>query len=45
MYEEICCITNKGKTTKDEWKNNCDFVPALYIVYENYNNSFSIRYS
>ena len=22
MSEEICCITNKGKTVKDEWEND-----------------------
>ena len=22
MREEICCITNKGKTAKDEWEND-----------------------
>ena len=33
MNEEICCITSKGKKAKDEWENNSDFLPALYIVY------------
>ena len=29
MNEEIRCITNKGKTTKNEWENDSDFLPAL----------------
>ena len=33
MNEEICCITNNGKTAKNEWKNDSKFLPALYIVY------------
>ena len=33
MNEEICCITCKGKTDKNEWKNNdSDFLRALYSV-------------
>ena len=32
MDEEICYITSKGKKAKDEWENNSDFLPALYIV-------------
>ena len=35
MNEEICCITNEGKTAKNEWENDdSDFLPALYIVYK-----------
>ena len=35
MNEEICCITNKGKTAKNEWENDgCDFLQALYCVYK-----------
>ena len=32
--EEICCITNEGKTTKNELGNDSDFLPALYILYK-----------
>ena len=32
MNEEVCCITSKGKATKNEWENDSDFLPALYIV-------------
>ena len=32
MNEEIRCITNEGKTAKNEWENDSDFLPALYIV-------------
>ena len=35
MNEEIRCITNKEKTAINEWENDSDFLPALYIVYEN----------
>ena len=35
MNEEICCITNEGKTAKDEWENDySDFLRALYSVYK-----------
>ena len=34
MNEEICCITNNGKTAKNEWENDSKFLPALYIVYK-----------
>ena len=34
MNEEICCITNEGKTAKNECENDFDFLPALYIVYK-----------
>ena len=35
MNEEICCTTNKRKTTKNEWENDdSDFLPALNIVYK-----------
>ena len=35
MNKEICCITNEGKTTKNEWENDdSDFLQALYIVYK-----------
>ena len=34
MNEEICCITNEGKTTRKEWENgDSDFLRALYSVY------------
>ena len=32
MNEEICCITNEGKTAKNEWEKESDFLPALYSV-------------
>ena len=33
MNEAIRCITNEGKTAKNEWKNNdSDFLRALYNV-------------
>ena len=32
MNEEICCINNKGKMTMNEWENDSNFLPALYIV-------------
>ena len=35
MNEEICCITSKRKTAKNEWENgDCDFLQALYSVYK-----------
>ena len=34
MNEEICSITSKGKMAKNEWKNDSDFLPALYIAYK-----------
>ena len=30
--EEICCITSEGKTAKNDWENDSDFLPALYIL-------------
>ena len=32
MNEEICSINNKGKTAKNEWENDSNFLPATYIV-------------
>ena len=30
MDEKTCCITNQGKTAKNEWENDdFDFFPAL----------------
>ena len=30
MNEEFCCIINKGKMAKNEWRNDdSDFLPAL----------------
>ena len=42
--EEICCITNKGKVAKNEWKNDdSDFLQAFYRVYKKLGcNSFFI---
>ena len=35
MNEDIHCITNKGKTAKNEWENDdSDFLVDLYRVYE-----------
>ena len=34
MNEEICCITNEGKTVTSEWENHSNFHSALYIVYK-----------
>ena len=34
MDEEICCITNKGSTSKYEWENDdSEFLQALYSVF------------
>ena len=34
MNEEICCITNEGKTAKNKWENDDSaFLRALYCVY------------
>ena len=32
MNEEICYITSKGKTAKNDWENDSDFLPALHIA-------------
>ena len=35
MNEEICCITNKGKMTKNDWENDDSDLPqALYSVFK-----------
>ena len=34
MNEEIRCMTNGVRTTKNEWENDYDFFWALYIVYK-----------
>ena len=35
MNEQICCITNKEETAKNEWENDdSDFLWALYSVYK-----------
>ena len=35
MNEEICCITNEGKTARKQWENDdFDFLQALYMVYK-----------
>ena len=34
MNEEICCITKERKTSKNEWENDSNFLPALYIVFK-----------
>ena len=46
MNEETYCITNKEKTTKNEWKHDeSNFLVALYSVYKKQANSFSILFS
>ena len=45
MNDKIRCITNKEKTAKNEWENDSNFLPALYIVSKNQDNSFSTLYS
>ena len=47
MNEEICCITNEGKTAMNEWENDdSDFLQALYSVYKKIkDNYFPILYS
>ena len=43
MNEEIHCVTNKRKEAKNEWENDgSDFFWALYSLYKNWGNSFSI---
>ena len=35
MNEEIHCISNEGKTVKNEWENyDPDFLVALYSAYK-----------
>ena len=35
MNEEICCIINEGKTTRNEWENDdSNFLQALRSVYK-----------
>ena len=42
MNQEICCITNKGKTARNEWENDdSDFLRALYSVYEKIGTIFT----
>ena len=43
MNEEICSINNKGKTVKNEWETDSNFLLASYIVLKK-GNSFSIIY-
>ena len=43
MNKGIYSIANGGKTAKNEQKNDdSDFLQALYSVYKNQDNSFSI---
>ena len=43
MNEEIRCITNEEKTTRNEWKNDdSNFLRALYNVYQKIRTIFSI---
>ena len=30
--KKIRCITNEGKTAKNGWEDDSDFLPALHIV-------------
>ena len=32
MNEEISCIIDEGKPAQNEWANDSNFLPALYIV-------------
>ena len=34
MNEKNFYITNEGKTVKNEWENNSDFLPASHILYK-----------
>ena len=34
MNEEIYYITSKGKMAKNDWENDSDFLPALYIAWK-----------
>ena len=31
---EIGCINNEGRTAKNKWENDSDFLPVLNIVYK-----------
>ena len=45
MNVEIRCITNKGKTAKNEWENDdSDFLRSLYIVYKKKLGRFCFPY-
>ena len=34
MNEEICCLTNEGKTAMNEWENDdSNVLQALYSAY------------
>ena len=42
MNDQIHCITNEGKTSKNIWENeDCDFLVALYSVYKKLGQFFS----
>ena len=44
MNEEICCITNEGKTPRNEWENDdSNFLQALYNI-KKLGQFFSIPY-
>ena len=46
MNEEIRCITNEGKMTRNEWENDdSDFFRTLYSVYKKLVQSFFLFYS
>ena len=46
MNEEIRCITNEGKTARNEWENgDCDILRALYSVQKKLSQFFSTLYS
>ena len=45
MNKEIRCITNEGKTSRNEWeKDDSDFLRALYRVYKKIRTIFPILY-
>ena len=46
MNEEICCITNEGKTAKSEWENDDrNFFQALDNAYKKLGQFFFHTYS
>ena len=46
MNEEIHCITDKGKTAKNEWENDdSDFLRALCSVFKKFRQFFFNTFS
>ena len=45
MNEKICCISNEGKTAKNEWENDdSNFLRALYSVYKKIRTIFFLTF-